>query len=254
MFEFIVVSPNHLDCQHGWHGFNRIQIQLVCFNPVDGLNTLKRDFGQNFQNFDFWGAKIFSEFLPLCSLGSACGLGPGATVPEAKHRCIWQPRMATMWLSSGLSRPRRRWMRRMKRAAASDEDFGGKPPEALYVRKRMKCWRFMSSCFQWIGILFWLFVESVPKPLHQCLVLYFVVRTIVSYTSNCFWWVDWHAHHDPKIVIYFSVRSVSTPMWHLHFWRSHSYRSNQFFLSSYATAAMLRLLHEIAGAKSKETE
>ena len=37
------------------------------------------------------------------------------------------------------------------------------------------------------------------------------------------------------------------------FLKSHLYKSNQSFWSSFATAAMLSLLHEIAGAKSKET-
>ena len=39
----------------------------------------------------------------------------------------------------------------------------------------------------WGKWMFWLFMERVPKSLHQCFVLYFVGRTIVSYTLICFW-------------------------------------------------------------------
>ena len=48
-----------------------------------------------------------------------------AAAPEAKHLCIGQPAAATIPWSSGSSRRRRPWMHRTKRAAASEEDFGG---------------------------------------------------------------------------------------------------------------------------------
>ena len=51
-------------------------------------------------------------------------LGPRAAAPEATHRCIRQPGRATLWSSSGFSRPRQRWIRRTTGAVASDEGFG----------------------------------------------------------------------------------------------------------------------------------
>ena len=53
-------------------------------------------------------------------------MGYGAAAPKASHRCMRQPGRATMWSSSGSSRPRRPWMRRRKMAVASDEDLGRK--------------------------------------------------------------------------------------------------------------------------------
>ena len=51
---------------------------------------LKRDFGHNFQNFDFWGAKIFSEFFsPSVPLGSACGLGPWGRGSRGRTPLHW---------------------------------------------------------------------------------------------------------------------------------------------------------------------
>ena len=93
----------------------------------------------------FWDAQnLFKVFLPVRSAGFCLLLGLGAAAPEAKHHCTSQPRPATTpWLSSS-SRPRRPWMcRRTTMAISSDEDLGGKPPEAWDredVDEMMKCW------------------------------------------------------------------------------------------------------------------
>ena len=64
-------------------------------------------------------------FLPFRSVGFCLrASGPGAAAPEARHRCTTQPRTATFQPWSGLSRPRQRWMRRLRTAVASDEGFG----------------------------------------------------------------------------------------------------------------------------------
>ena len=131
----------------------------------------------NFQNFDFWGAKIFSKFLfPFRSVGfwlRAWAMGP--RLPEASHRCIRQPRTATMGSSSGFSRPRRPWMRRTKTAVASDEGFGEKNllrQWDLYLRKWMKCW--FDSRFYFIFV-FTFYGKCQSKHVHHDCVLFFVV-------------------------------------------------------------------------------
>ena len=83
----------------------------------------------------FAAPKFSQSFSPLpFPSGSVCGAwAMGPQLPEAEHRCAAQPPTATMWSSSGSSRPRRRWMRRTKSAVASDEGFLGRenPPEAM---------------------------------------------------------------------------------------------------------------------------
>ena len=83
----------------------------------------------------FAAPKFSQSFSPLSfPSGSACGAwAMGPRLPEAEHRCTWQPRTAASRSSSGSSRPRRRWLRRTKTAVASDEGFLGRenPPEAM---------------------------------------------------------------------------------------------------------------------------
>ena len=75
--------------------------------------------------------KFSQNFSPLGSVGFCLRLGPPATSPEARHHCTSQPEKAQSRLCSGFWRPRLPWMRRIKRAVASDQRFGeGKPPEA----------------------------------------------------------------------------------------------------------------------------
>ena len=97
---------------------------------------LKRDFWPQFPKLRFLRRQNFLRiFLPFGSVGfclRAWAMGP--RLPEAGHRCIWQPSRvvvqpttattATFRSSSGSSRPRRRWMRRPTKAVASDEDLG----------------------------------------------------------------------------------------------------------------------------------
>ena len=54
---------------------------------------------------------------------SPCGLGLNHRGFEARHHCILQPAEATIWSSSGSSRPRQRWIRRTRTAVASDEGW-----------------------------------------------------------------------------------------------------------------------------------
>ena len=82
----------------------------------------------------FVAPKFSQSFsYPFVPLGSACGAwAMGLRLPEAAHRCMWQPGTATLRSSSDSSRPRRPWMRRPNPAVASDEGFWeGKPFEAM---------------------------------------------------------------------------------------------------------------------------
>ena len=123
-------------CQHGWNGWNRIAEATQLFQDISNRQC-SLSLGRN---LNFWGAKSFSKFFsPSVPLGSVCGAwAMGPQLPEAKHRCTTQPARATAWQSSsmgwssGSSRPRRRWMRRTKRAGASSDGFGdGKLLEAM---------------------------------------------------------------------------------------------------------------------------
>ena len=81
VFEFNVInvlSPNHLDCQHGRHGFNRIQNQLMCFNAVGGLQTCETGFWPHISKLRLLRRQNFLRiFSPSVPLGSACGLASG---------------------------------------------------------------------------------------------------------------------------------------------------------------------------------
>ena len=123
---------------------------------------------------------LLRVFLPFVPLGSACGLGLG----------LWLPRLGTA--ASGSMEGRR-----ADRAAASPGQgsrgceeqhglwprtriWGGKPSwgNGIVVKKWMKCWlMFIVQVCWWILILLSIFLESVPKQMHQDLVLFFVIAT-----------------------------------------------------------------------------
>ena len=141
--------------------------------------------GQNFQNFDFWGAQNFSQrfFSPSFCLGSARGLAWGLRLPRqntAALRSLERPRFRGRAAPGGEGgrgceehrqpRPRRRILE-------------GKPHEALgfccEVHEDVDG-SLMVQVFG--GYCFHNFLESVSKHLHQCLVLLCVNTTIYSYT------------------------------------------------------------------------
>ena len=137
-----------------------------------------------FQSFDFWGAKMFSEFVsPSFPLGSACGAwAMGPRLPEAAHRCPSQSTSATSWSSSGFSRPRQPWKRRTNTAAASDEDLGRENPlEAMgflceevdgmlmvqvFWDASLFCGKsFCQSFWHWYFVLFFVFLTILFRHL-----------------------------------------------------------------------------------------
>ena len=82
--------------------------------------------GKNFQNFGFWGAKVFSSFFFLGSVRFCLRAWPlQPRLPRPNTAASGQPCTAMIWSCSGSSRPRRPWMRKTTRALASDDDSGG---------------------------------------------------------------------------------------------------------------------------------
>ena len=103
-------------------------------------------------------------FLPVRSVGFCLRAWPlGPRLPEATHRCFWQPRTATLRSSSGSSRPRRKWMRRPTTAVASDEGFGdGKPSWGNGIFTWGSEWNVDgSSCFRCLAILWKVFCQNI---------------------------------------------------------------------------------------------
>ena len=144
VFEFNVISynvlsPNHLDCQHGWHGFNRIQNQLMCFNAVGGLQTCETGFWPYISKLRLLRRQNFLRIFSPCVRWVLPAAWPRAAAPEAKHRCMWQPRTATTRSSNRSSRPRWPWMRRIKGAVASGRRiWWRKPPGHGIIVRRVK--------------------------------------------------------------------------------------------------------------------
>ena len=274
VFEFNVISynvlsPNHLDCQHGWHGFNRIQNQLMCFNAVGGLQTCETGFWPYISKLRLLRRQNFLRIFSPCVRWVLPAAWPRAAAPEAKHRCMWQPRTATTRSSNCSSRPRWPWMRRIKGAVASGRRiWWRKPLEAMgslwgkwKVDEMLMAeitFTFSAKCAKAVAPMFGVvfcgqkhrFLDLdllLKKYFRGSFFMFFFYRTCLLGNNRL-------ARPSRSKKCYFSFRSVYTPMWHPHLWRSHSYKSNQSFLNSFATAAMLRLLHEIAVARRQETK
>ena len=129
-------------------------------------------------------------FSPSVPLGSACGLlGPRAAAPEASHRCIRQPATATFPPSRGLSRPRQRWMRRLRTAVASGRRiWGGKPSWGNGIFTWGSGWNVDSiQGFSWF--VFSLFMESVSQNMCATILLCSLVVTIFHNCVFCPPWV-----------------------------------------------------------------
>ena len=140
--------------------------------------------------------KIFSEFFFPSFCWVLPAAWPLAAAPEAKHRCIWQPRTATIPWSSGSSRRRRPWMRRAKRAVASEEDLGGKP-----LKQGIPLWGSEWRC--------WWFKLFVIIPYTSILFLKErILRSDLLLSKGSYRGIVWHAHHNPKTsMLFLSFRS-----------------------------------------------
>ena len=126
--------------------------------------------GQNFPDFDFWGAPNFLQISSsLFSPSFRCVLPVvwhRAAVPEAKHRYTWQPAKATIPWSSSSSRPIRPLMRRAVRAVASDDDWGETSwGMGLLWGCEWRCWPF-----KFVAHMFHSLWKDVPRFLYQHLV------------------------------------------------------------------------------------
>ena len=126
-----------------WQGFSRMTKATCSTNSTTSRHlktTMFLEFRKQFgwpQFPKLWLLRcqnFLKVFLPFCSIGFCLqGLGHRGVAPEARHRCTTQSSTGTLRSSSGSSRPRQWWMRRTKRAVASDEGILGKenPPEAM---------------------------------------------------------------------------------------------------------------------------
>ena len=215
VFEFNVItynvlSPNHLDCQHGWHGFNRIQNQLMCFNAVGGLKTFETGFWPYISKLRLLRRQNFLRIFSPCVRWVLPAAWPRAAAPEAKHRCMWQPRTATTRSSNRSSRPRQRWMwRRTNGAAASGEDLEWKNSWGNGIFAWGSGWNVDSiQGFSWF--VFSLFMESVSQNMCTTILFCSLVVTIFHDCVLCppwvvFLWSDfrvglcswvWGVHHS----------------------------------------------------------
>ena len=182
MFEFIQV---HVDCKHGWHGFDRTPKKTVFLNQLDVPRTSQNHnvslsperilSGHSFQNFDFWAAQYFSQiFSPLRSVGFC----PAASASGSRL-----PRLDTAALGSrqrlrrrggaapggrggrGCTEQRQPWPRR--------RIWGGKTSWGMGFRcegnVKWRCW-----WFKLFGIYCFQFLWRVSAKIHlrQCLVLF----------------------------------------------------------------------------------
>ena len=159
-FEFIQV---HLDCQHGWHGFDRTPKKTVFSANSMSSRHLKTtmliksmeeiEWPQFSKTFDFWGAKKFSQrfFSPSFRLFSALRLPPRVRGSRGMTPLHYAAREGHDAVVARLLEAKAAVDVQNKDSRGLGGGFGGKPLEAWdSVVKGSEMKMLMVQIFWWI--------------------------------------------------------------------------------------------------------